>query len=195
MKHILLVISVFILVACSPSDAAIQTAMAQTQLANPTSTSTETIPPTITHTPTITNTSTPSITPSSTLTPTPMATPVDLVMVFQKYGFSRDEGSDYLCYSPCKTYSLSDGTMQVATYSSGKITIDFLMTTELTKNKNILSLLLTEIYPAEINDFITNYFSDDSQYHKIIDQTVGTHNVSISYAGGFKLCEIVIPFP
>jgi hypothetical protein len=59
-----LLVLVFLLNACSPSQQAIQTAIAETQEANPTSTLTP-VPPT--ETPTKTPTETPTITPSPTL--------------------------------------------------------------------------------------------------------------------------------
>jgi len=62
---LLLIVGLFVS-GCQPSETAIQTAMAQTQAANPTSTFTP-IPPT----PTVTPTETPTITPTITPSPTP----------------------------------------------------------------------------------------------------------------------------
>lgn len=72
MKDLFLLFCVVILCACAPSEAAIQTAMSQTQAAIPTSTSTYTNTPT--NTATFTPTFTPTKTPKPTKTPIPTYT-------------------------------------------------------------------------------------------------------------------------
>lgn len=77
MKKVFLLIAVVMsLVSCSqaPSEAAIQTAIAETNSVLPTSTSSPTISPSATFTFTLTNTLTPTITPTSTFTLTSTAT-------------------------------------------------------------------------------------------------------------------------
>jgi len=75
-------IAIFILVACSPSQSAVETAIYQTQAAAATNTSTQTLLPTDTRTPFPTDTPT----PSATLSPTPdlrtnQGDPPDLIMI------------------------------------------------------------------------------------------------------------------
>ena len=80
-KYLVTVLFLWLLVACSPSEGAIQTALAETQAAIPTATLTLVPPtetPTPTFTPTETPTPTPTETPTATETPTqsPTATPL-----------------------------------------------------------------------------------------------------------------------
>jgi len=80
MKKLLLLVFALILAACAPSEAAIQTAISQTQAAYPTDTvvptkePTQTFTPTLTSTPTLTKTITPTRTPAPTKTNTPTPT-------------------------------------------------------------------------------------------------------------------------
>ncbi len=80
-RHIFLItVAIMLLAACTPSEATIQTAIAQTEAAKPTSSftpaSTDTPTVTFTLSPTFTLTSslTPSLTPSNTITPSATAT-------------------------------------------------------------------------------------------------------------------------
>ena len=102
LKLVTFVVLVVSLVACGSSQAAIQTAIAQTQAAAITDTL---IPPTLTPLPTETSTPSPTSSPTSSLTPTPtpdlriiQADPKDLIMI------KADLPTDGKYYLPNETW-------------------------------------------------------------------------------------------
>lgn len=142
LKTFLIIILLCSLIACTPSASVVQTAIAQTQAALPTSiptfTSTVTPKSTITPTPTDTLTSTITLTPTETLTLTPSATsthtpsptPTEdkrLRLTLQEFiiyynSLTDLQKKDYLASLPGKTVDWSSKVIDV--YEDGTILVD-----------------------------------------------------------------------
>jgi len=89
-----------ILIACGPSDEAIQTALAETETAKPTETVTPSPSPTNTVTPSPTNTPTETPTVTSSLTSTPEVPLDELIIRYEDIRSAHDELSTMWMPSP-----------------------------------------------------------------------------------------------
>jgi hypothetical protein len=126
MKRVLIIIaSLFLLTGCAPSESAIQTAIAETFTAYPTSTTTatntETPLPTSTTTATITNTATITRTKAPTKTATITFTPEDTKLPWQKTKEIQDKTATYI--GSFDTVSWRDFITYPDQYQGKKITI------------------------------------------------------------------------
>jgi hypothetical protein len=146
---------IFLLVACAPSAQFVQTAIEQTQAANPTSTFIP-IPPTVI--PTIPFTPTRAFTPTLTLqsitTPEFPSIPIETILMNNGFTYSSIWHGQSYCLPGCKLYIQMDYGNFVLIYSNGDVTAEMIVN-GLANSKEAFESFIQHAYGSNVFNWIT----------------------------------------